>query len=57
MGRNFINCGKLSAGQIAKICNNAALAIQMFSLVESLNLGKQLGMDLSVLNDIYMVPL
>lgn len=27
MGKNFFNCGKSSAGQIAKLCNNMALAV------------------------------
>jgi 3-hydroxyisobutyrate dehydrogenase len=32
MGKNFFNCGRPGAGQIAKICNNMALAIQMISI-------------------------
>jgi 3-hydroxyisobutyrate dehydrogenase len=27
MGKSFFNCGKPGAGQIAKLCNNMALAI------------------------------
>jgi 3-hydroxyisobutyrate dehydrogenase len=57
MGKNFFNCKKLSAGQIAKICNNAALGIQMFSLVESMAMGERLGIDMPTLNDIFMVML
>ena len=29
MGINFFNCGKPGAGQVAKICNNMALAIEL----------------------------
>lgn len=32
MGKNFFNCGKASAGQIAKLCNNMALAIEMIGI-------------------------
>ena len=50
MGKNFINCQKLSAGQVAKICNNAALGIQMISIAEANILGERLNIDLTVLN-------
>lgn len=45
MGKNFFNCGKASGGQIAKLCNNMSLAIQMIGIAESLAIGKNLGMD------------
>jgi 3-hydroxyisobutyrate dehydrogenase len=32
MGKSVFNCEKPGAGQIAKICNNMALAIQMISV-------------------------
>lgn len=57
MGKNFVNCKSLSAGQIAKICNNAALAIQTVSIAESNILGERLGIDLSVLNEIMKVKI
>eukprot|EP00331_Platyophrya_macrostoma_P006166 CAMPEP_0176434204 /NCGR_PEP_ID=MMETSP0127-20121128/16531_1 /TAXON_ID=938130 /ORGANISM="Platyophrya macrostoma, Strain WH" /LENGTH=285 /DNA_ID=CAMNT_0017816883 /DNA_START=107 /DNA_END=964 /DNA_ORIENTATION=+ len=52
MGKNIVNCGKPSAGQIAKICNNMALAIQMISVAEANTLGKKLGIDQKVLFEI-----
>ncbi len=52
MGANVMNCKKTGMGQTAKICNNLALAIQMRSIAEALNLGRNLGMDLKVLSDI-----
>lgn len=45
MGKNFFNCGKAGGGQIAKLCNNMSLAIQMIGIAESLAIGKKLGMD------------
>lgn len=45
MGKNVFNCDKAGAGQIAKVCNNMALAIEMIATAESLALGKSLGMD------------
>ena len=45
MGKNFFNCDKVGAGQIAKLCNNMALAIEMIGISESVALGKSLGMD------------
>mgnify|MGYP000889203274 FL=1 len=32
MGKNIFNCNKIGAGQIAKICNNMALAIEMIGI-------------------------
>lgn len=32
MGKNFFNSGKASGGQIAKLCNNMSLAIQMIGI-------------------------
>lgn len=45
MGKNIFNCSKIGAGQIAKVCNNMALAIEMIGISEALALGKTLGMD------------
>jgi 3-hydroxyisobutyrate dehydrogenase len=32
MGKNIFNCGRIGAGQIVKICNNMALAVQMIAV-------------------------
>ena len=55
MGKNFFNCDKAGAGQIAKACNNMTLAIHMIGISESLALGKALGMDLKILSNIMSV--
>ena len=39
-------------GQVAKIANNLALAIQMNSISEAMRFAENLGMDLEVLTDI-----
>lgn len=46
MGKNIFYCGEVGHGQIAKMCNNLALAIQMASITEAMILGKKSGMDL-----------
>jgi hypothetical protein len=55
MGKNIFNCGRVSGGQVSKISNNSALAIQLISICEANILGERLGMDLFVLNDIFKV--
>ena len=55
MGKNIFNCSKVGAGQIAKVCNNMALGIEMIAISESLALGKTLGMDLKILSNIMSV--
>jgi 3-hydroxyisobutyrate dehydrogenase len=55
LGKNFIDCGQVSAGQISKICNNTALAIQLISICEATIMGERLGMDPLLLNNIFMV--
>jgi 3-hydroxyisobutyrate dehydrogenase len=50
-----MNCGQVSAGQISKICNNAALGIQLISICEATVLGEKLGMDPLLLNQIFVV--
>jgi len=32
MGKSIFNCDKVGAGQIAKVCNNMALAIEMIGI-------------------------
>ena len=55
MGKNVFNCDKAGAGQIAKVCNNMALAIEMIATAEALALGKSLGMDEKILTNIMKV--
>ncbi|KAI9906495.1 hypothetical protein PsorP6_016357 [Peronosclerospora sorghi] len=52
MGKNIVHCGGSSTGQIAKLCNNLALAIQMASIAEAFNLGTTLGIDAKILKNI-----
>lgn len=32
MGKSIFNCDKVGAGQIAKVCNNMALAVEMIGI-------------------------
>jgi 3-hydroxyisobutyrate dehydrogenase len=45
MGKKVFNCGGPGNGEIAKICNNLILGIQMVAVCEGFALGKKLGMD------------
>ena len=49
MGSSTVHCGPVGAGQSAKLCNNLAMAVQMVSVAEALNLGEKLGLDPAVL--------
>ncbi|MDD1787705.1 3-hydroxyisobutyrate dehydrogenase [Burkholderia gladioli] len=49
MGRNIIDCGGVSMGQVAKICNNLILGISMAGVSEAMALGEALGIDPKVL--------
>ncbi|KAG3108173.1 hypothetical protein PI125_g12054 [Phytophthora idaei] len=51
MGKNLVHCGGSSTGQIAKLCNNLAAAIQLTSIAEATNLGVALGVDPKILAD------
>lgn len=55
MGKSIFNCEKIGAGQIAKVCNNMALAIEMIGISEALALGAKLGMDSKILTNIMKV--
>lgn len=55
MGKNIFDCGKTGSGQITKLCNNMALAIEMIGISEALALGKTLGMDEKILTNIMKV--
>ncbi|MCY4345132.1 MAG: 3-hydroxyisobutyrate dehydrogenase, partial [Gammaproteobacteria bacterium] len=52
MGANVFHAGGSGAGQIAKICNNMLLAIQMAGTAEALSLGVDNGLDPKALSEI-----
>ena len=45
MGKNIVHCGAAGNGQVAKICNNMMLAIEMIATSEGMTLATRLGMD------------
>lgn len=45
MGKRILRCGGVSAGTATKLCNNAALAVQMAGVAEAMHLGRALGLD------------
>jgi 3-hydroxyisobutyrate dehydrogenase len=45
MGKNIVHCGASGNGQVAKICNNLMLAIEMIATSEGMTLAAKLGMD------------
>ena len=45
MGKNIVHCGGAGNGQVAKICNNMMLAIEMIGTAEGMALAVKLGMD------------
>jgi 3-hydroxyisobutyrate dehydrogenase len=45
MGKNIVHCGGSGNGQVAKICNNLMLAIEMIGTSEGMSLAAKLGMD------------
>ena len=55
MGKNIFHCGGPGTGEIAKICNNLILGINMIALSEGLSLGEKLGIDPKVLSNILSV--
>jgi len=52
MGKTVVHCGGSGNGQVAKVCNNLALGINMIGVSEALNLGVKLGIDPKVLTTI-----
>lgn len=52
MGKNIFHAGDHGAGQMAKICNNMLLAIQMIGTAEALNMGMEYGLDPKVMSEI-----
>jgi 3-hydroxyisobutyrate dehydrogenase len=55
MGKNVFHCGGPGTGEIAKICNNLMLGIEMIAVSEGLSLGEKLGIDPKVLSEIVSV--
>jgi 3-hydroxyisobutyrate dehydrogenase len=45
MGKNIVHCGGSGNGQVAKICNNMMLAVEMIATAEGMTLAAKLGMD------------
>ena len=52
MGKNILHCGPNGNGEVAKLCNNLALSIEMIGVSEALALGKAHGMDPKLLSNI-----
>eukprot|EP00638_Chattonella_subsalsa_P003889 CAMPEP_0117753566 /NCGR_PEP_ID=MMETSP0947-20121206/12305_1 /TAXON_ID=44440 /ORGANISM="Chattonella subsalsa, Strain CCMP2191" /LENGTH=237 /DNA_ID=CAMNT_0005572479 /DNA_START=460 /DNA_END=1173 /DNA_ORIENTATION=+ len=52
MGKTVLHCGGIGSGGAAKLANNLALAIQMTSVAEAMNLGVKLGLEPKVLAEI-----
>ncbi len=45
MGKSLVHCGAAGNGQVAKICNNLMLAVEMIGTAEGMALAARLGMD------------
>jgi len=52
MGKNIFYAGDMGAGQVAKMCNNMLLAVQMIGSAETLQMGMDNGLDPAVLTNI-----
>ncbi len=52
MGKNIFHAGPEGAGQVAKVCNNQVLAVQMIATAEAMALGVANGLDPSALAEI-----
>ncbi len=52
MGKNLFHAGGDGAGQIAKVCNNLVLAVQMIGTAEAMALGVANGLDPKALAEI-----
>jgi 3-hydroxyisobutyrate dehydrogenase len=55
MGKNIFHCGGPGTGEIAKVCNNLVLGINMIATSEGLSLGEKLGIDPKILSNIMSV--
>lgn len=52
MGKNIFHAGPAGAGQVAKVCNNQVLAVQMIATAEAMALGVANGLEPAVLAEI-----
>ncbi|AYC33935.1 3-hydroxyisobutyrate dehydrogenase [Pseudomonas cavernae] len=52
MGKNIFHAGSAGAGQLAKVCNNLVLAVQMIGTAEAMALGVANGLDAKTLAEI-----
>jgi L-serine 3-dehydrogenase (NAD+) len=52
MGSNIFHAGPDGAGQVAKVCNNQVLAVQMIATAEAMALGVANGLEPAVLAEI-----
>ncbi|UVE18761.1 3-hydroxyisobutyrate dehydrogenase [Pseudomonas sp. LS44] len=52
MGKNIFHAGPAGSGQLAKVCNNQLLAVQMIGTAEAMALGVANGLDARTLAEI-----
>jgi L-serine 3-dehydrogenase (NAD+) len=52
MGKNIFHAGPDGAGQVAKVCNNQVLAVQMIATAEAMAMGVANGLEPGVLAEI-----
>lgn len=52
MGGRLVLCGDAGAGQVAKLCNNMALAVAMIGTAEAMTMGMRLGLTAQTLYDV-----
>ncbi|MDD2160674.1 3-hydroxyisobutyrate dehydrogenase [Pseudomonas sp. MIL19] len=52
MGKNIFHAGPAGAGQVAKVCNNQVLAVQMIATAEAMAMGVANGLEPAVLAEI-----
>ena len=52
MGKNIFHAGPHGSGQVAKICNNMVLGVNMIAVSEAFMLAKRLGLDAQKLFDV-----
>ncbi|ARU87511.1 3-hydroxyisobutyrate dehydrogenase [Pseudomonas sp. M30-35] len=52
MGKNIFHAGPDGAGQVAKVCNNQVLAVQMIATAEAMAMGVANGLDPAVLAEV-----
>ena len=52
MGKHVVHCGATGTGQVAKVCNNMCLAINMISTAETLALAQRLGLSPELMTSI-----